>query len=98
MADEINLEVVDYRLKNIENQLSELKDLLVQVPMLNKEIADMDKRLSFAEADIKTVKEDINRMKIAPVKKSAERWQYIIDYIFKGLVALAVAYLFAYKG
>lgn len=91
--DESNIDVLDYRLQSIEAEIKELKGLLVSVPIMNNAIDNLEKRVSTCETNIDLLNREMSKVKNEPVKKSAERWQYISDYIFKTIVTIAVAAL-----
>lgn len=117
-----NFGVINVRLASIETTLSDLKDLLIKVPIISNDMADLERRTTTAEtnidvltkeishikesckpvaemkAEMKTLKDDISLLKLAPIQKNAGRWNYITDYIFKGLVAAACIYLFSKGG
>ena len=126
-SDEKNIEqnnfgVINVRLKSIEATLSDLKDLLIKVPIMVNDMADLERRTTTAETnidvlakevthlkescksitemrvEIKSAKEELNNLKLAPIQKNAGRWNSITDYIFKGLVAAACIYLFSKGG
>lgn len=99
-------EVINYKLTSIENTLSDLKSLLIQVPIMEKDLADLKKDLTELEFETKEqncknaeefrkINDKINTIENEPVKKDASRWRYIVDYIFKAGVAAACVYLFA---
>lgn len=114
--------VINVRLASIESTLSDLKDLLVKVPILTNDMADIERRTTSAEANINylsndmlrlkesckevaefkgelnSIKDEISVLKVAHIQRKANRWEYIIDYLFKGLVAAACVYLFAKIG
>lgn len=94
MSDDIN--VIDYRLQSIENEIKSLKELLVTVPILNNELENMEHRLSTAETNIDLLTKEVSKLKSEPIKKSAEKWNYILDYVFKTVVTIVIGY-FLYK-
>lgn len=133
-AKENDLNLINYRLTAIEKELKELKDLLVTVPLLMKQLETttktFDEKINIVENKIKQnevnndltitevskiktdfavlkndhkadivalkneLKSDINEIKNISTKKAAARFDHIIDYIFKGLVIIAIGYLF----
>lgn len=88
--DESNIDVLDYRLQSIESEIKELKGLLVSVPIMNSTIGNLEKRVSACETNIDLLNREVTKIKNEPAKKSAERWQYICDYIFKTIVAFGI--------
>lgn len=90
------LSVLDYRLKAIEDELKGLKELLVTVPILNNEMQNLEHRVNVCESNVDMAMKEISKIKAEPMKKSAEKWKYITDYIFKSVVAIVIGY-FLYK-
>lgn len=154
------LELLEFRLNSIESEIRELKNLLIQVPLimdklnalttdtkeeldkLNNKIdisnSNIEKKLGVSlsgevsriEEKIKTnedalrmearnrmeqvekrldaveinidllnkklgdVKDELTKVKEEPVRHQAKRWNYIVDYVYKGLVAVAIGYFF----
>lgn len=94
MNDDLN--ILDYRLKAIENEIKSLKDLLVTVPILNNELQNLEHRVDNCEVNIDLLNKEMTKIKAEPIKKSAEKWKYITDYVFKSIVAIIVGW-FLYK-
>lgn len=90
MSENENIGILDFRLKSIESEIKELKQLLVSVPIMNSAIDNLEKRVTACETNIDLLNREVAKVKNEPVKKSAERWQYITDYIFKILVATGI--------
>lgn len=92
------LVLINYRLESIENSLGELKALLVDVPRLKDRITLCEKQTDENKLDIKQLQNEVQEVSQRPAKKDAARWQYILDYVFKTFVAVAVVLLLAKIG
>ena len=90
MSENENIGVLDFRLKSIEEQIKELKQLLVSVPIMNSAIDNLEKRVSACETNIDLLNREVTKVKNEPTKKSAEKWRYISEYIFKAIVAFGI--------
>ena len=88
---EQSADLIAFRLNNIESQLTEMQQLIKTNIVQDKDIKNLQDRMILAENDIVYLKSQVNLLRQEPVKKSAKRWDYIIDYIFKALVAIGVA-------
>lgn len=104
-VSELNLETINYRLTNIEKNLEDLKQLLITVPITQNAVKLLENRIEAAENNIDTlhhefqkIKDEIQDIKCIPLHKSAQRWQYILDYFFKGIVAFVAVFLFGKFG
>lgn len=92
------LALINYRLESIENTLGELKALLVDVPRLQDRITLCEKQTDENKLDIEHLQNEVQEVSQRPAKKDAARWQYILDFVFKTLVAAAVVLLLAKIG
>lgn len=93
MSENDTIGILDFRLKSIEDEIKNLKSLLVSVPIMNNAIDNLEKRVSACETNIDLLNREVSKIKNEPVKKSAEKWHYICDYIFKTIVGLGVTAL-----
>lgn len=87
-----NIGTINFRLSQIESSLQDVKDLLVSVKMAGKDIQELQGDYKTIEERVKKCEQDIAEIRQMPEKKSAERWQYILDYIFKFTISAAVIY------
>lgn len=88
----------DYRLNKMESQLEllaqkvdKLLELFTEFKIQKKDIENIFNRQDELQNDIKAMKEEIQNLKNAPVRRSAEKWNYIIEYAFKSFIALVFA-------
>ena len=102
---EDNVKTIEYRLDKIDTQLEDLKTLMVNSRLQAKDIETINTRIDRLEREQKEIREkiELQEQKLeevaqAPMKKSASRWNYILDYVFKGLVGAAVLYFFVKTG
>lgn len=88
-----NINTIDFRLSQIESSLQDVKDLLVSVKLANKDISELQDDVAKLEQKVQQNADNILLLKNLPDKKSAERWQYIVDYVFKFFVGGIAAYI-----
>ena len=91
-----SVDTINFRLSQIEASLKDVKDLLISVKMAGKDIEDLQSNYKKIEDRLAACEAGITELKQGPDKKAAEKWHYIMDYIFKFVVAGVVA-LFATK-
>lgn len=96
MNEEIG--ILDYRLKSIESELKELKELLVEVPILSNTVQSLEHRISACESNLDTLTMEVSKLKSEPLRHNAEKWKTISDYIFKAVVAVIIGYVFTKIG
>lgn len=82
--------VINYRLAAIEQQLKDLTQLLIKVPIMNNDIKDVTKRVSDLEALVKINTTDIQELKTAPNKDKANKWEHYSSIIFDLVITAAV--------
>lgn len=96
MNEEVN--VLDYRLKSIEEEIKSLKELLIKVPVMNNDIENIEHRVNACELNIDSLSAEITKLKNEPIKKNAEKWQFIMDFIFKSVITVIVGYFLVKVG
>lgn len=96
MNEEVN--VLDYRLKSIEEEIKSLKELLIKVPVMNNDIENIEHRVNACELNIDSLSTEITKLKNEPIKKNAEKWQFIMDFIFKSVITVIVGYFLVKVG
>lgn len=97
-GEDKDIALINYRLVSIEQQISELKELLIDVPRLKDRLVITEKQSEENKNEIEELKYKVQELQNAPVKKDAARWQYILDFIFKLFVSAAVIYFFSQMG
>lgn len=93
-----DLTLINYRLEAIENSLAEVKSLLVDVPRLADRVTLCEKQSTENKDNIEKLEKEIQDIKVKPIKKDAQKWQYILDFIFKSFVAAAAVYFLSKIG
>lgn len=89
----MNEETIGYRLDSIEETLRQLKDLLVTTQRQQDQIDILQKNQYQMQSTLDDIKVDIQELRVRPAMQDSKRWQYILDYIFKALVAAGVGAL-----
>lgn len=105
MPEENEMKLVEYRLGKIEDTLTSFKDILLRVTRQDDRIASLaDKLEAHIRHGASLLDEHERRLRGVeerPMEESSKRWHYIVDYIFKGVVAAGVGtllVLFGLKG
>lgn len=98
-------DMIDFRLTSIEKTLSELKDVMLENKMQARDIQELNKQqrelidaINAHEKRIRDNENDIKDLKNRPVQEKAQKWQFIMDYLFKAVVAIAAGILLAKIG
>lgn len=90
-TQDYRLDKMDRQLEGLEKKVDQLLELLTEFKIQKKDIERIFERQDELKTDMDRLKADVSALKLMPEKKSAERWNYIVEYIFKGIVAVAIA-------
>lgn len=90
MAEVSEFETVNYRLEKIENSIEELRKVLVDSRIQAHDIEDMKSDILRHEGKFDKLENKVHELEVKPTKEKADKWQYILDYVFKSIVAVAI--------
>lgn len=90
---EIENKNIEYRLAGIEKTLAELKDVVIENKMQNRDIADLKEKVkesinAFNAHDIR-----IRELENKPFKEKAGKWSMITDNLLKIIIGIAITLL-----
>ncbi len=91
-----NIGTINYRLTNIESTLTELKTVVLENKLQEKEIKDIKEKLVECLQAFNSHDKRIRSLEIEPVQDKAKKWQTITDMVFKWVIAAGIGY-FALK-
>ena len=92
MDEPENIGTINYRLTNIESTLAELKTVIVENKLQDKEISAVKEKLTECIQAINAHDQRIKKVELEPVESKAARWQQILDSIFKFIIGSAIAF------
>lgn len=97
MAEEIktkeeSLEIMNFRLTNIEKSIEELKDVVLDTKLQERDIKDLAATQNELLKAVNAHDVRIKNLELKPTKEKADRWQFIVEYIFKTVVAGIIIY------
>lgn len=95
-TDKENIGTINYRLTNIESTLTELKTVVLENKLQEKEIKDIKEKLVECLQAFNAHDKRIRQLEIEPVQDKAKKWQTITDMVFKWAISAGIAY-FAIK-
>ena len=81
-----NYKLLEYRLEQIEQTIKSMKITLDNFTTQMATFASYGLRLSALEDEMNKAKEEIAEINSAPYKKDANKWNNIIEWIFKAIV------------
>lgn len=89
--DNVATAAIDYRLNNIEQTLAELKDVVIETRLQQKDIHSlMEKQEEILNA-INSHDRRIRELEQSPAKNKAAKWQIVSDTVFKGVLGAILA-------
>lgn len=88
--------IINYRLTNIESTLAELKTVIVENKLQEKEIQSIKCKLDECIQAFNSHDKRIRNLELEPVQHKADKWQTITDMVFKWVIGAAIGF-FAIK-
>ena len=98
MEEEKSITALNIRLSAIEEQIKDLKTLMMDSVKQESHIQELEKDVSSLEKNEREIFQRLNALEQKPDKDSAKKWNYIADYIFKAVVAFCALYLLSKIG
>ena len=98
MAEVSEFETVNYRLEKIENSIEELRKVLIDSRIQAHDIEDMKADIIRHEGKLDKLETKTQELELKPTKEKADKWQYILDCIFKSIVAVAITVILVKVG
>lgn len=89
---EESLEIMNFRLTNIEKSIEELKDVVLDTKLQERDIKDLAATQNELLKAVNAHDVRIKNLELKPTKEKADRWQFIVEYIFKTAVAGVIIY------
>jgi len=95
---ELEQKTIEFRLNSIEKTLSELKDVLLENKMQNRDIEELKlKTREFINA-VNAHDSRIRELEERPLKDKAGRWATVTDNFLKVVIGIAISMLLARVG
>ena len=90
MEPTANIETVNFRLSSIEATLSELKAVIVENKLQEKEIKDIKEKLVECLQAFNSHDKRIHNLELQPVQDKASKWQMVTDMVFKWAITALI--------
>ena len=90
---ENDTKIINYRLTNIESTLAELKTVIVENKLQEKEIQSIKGKLEETVQAFNSHEKRIRNLELEPVQHKADKWQTITDMVFKWVIGAAIGLL-----
>lgn len=92
MEKDNEIGTINYRLTNIESTLTELKTVIVENKLQEREIKDIKEKLVECLQAFNSHDKRIRNLELQPVQDKASKWQIISDTVFKWFIAAILGY------
>lgn len=91
MEDEAK--AINYRLSNIEKTLAELKDVVIETKLQQKDIDDLKSKEDEILNAVNHHDQRIRALENRPTQEKANRWTTITDTVFKMVITAVFAFV-----
>lgn len=91
MEDEAK--AINYRLSNIEKTLAELKDVVIETKLQQKDIDDLKSKEDEILNAVNHHDQRIRVLENRPTQEKANRWTTITDTVFKMVITAVFAFI-----
>lgn len=95
---DVDLGTVNFRLSQIEDSIKDLRTVVLETKLQERDIKDLSEQQTELLQAINAHDARLKTLEQKPLKEKAEKWQYIMDFIFKVLVAAAITYVLSKIG
>jgi len=95
---DVDLGTVNFRLSQIEDSIKDLRTVVLETKLQERDIKDLSEQQTELLQAINAHDVRLKALEQKPLKEKAEKWQYIMDFIFKVLVAAAITYVLSKMG
>ena len=95
---DVDISTVNFRLSQIEDSIKDLRTVVLETKLQERDIKDLYAQQTELLQAINAHDARIKTLEQKPLQDKANKWQYIMDFIFKVLVAAAITYLLSKFG
>ena len=95
---DVDLGTVNFRLSQIEDSIKDLRTVVLETKLQERDIKDLTEQQTELLQAINAHDNRIKNLEQKPLQDKAAKWQYIMDFIFKVLVAASVTYILSKIG
>lgn len=98
MASEITMKTLNYRLEQLEKSVSELKSLLVDSKLQDKDIKSLNEKVENLETKVEELETRVGNLEKAPAVTKASWFDKGVDIVFKLAITAGVGIVLAKIG
>ena len=95
---DVDISTVNYRLTQIEDSIKDLRTVVLETKLQERDIKDLYEQQTELLQAINAHDTRLKALEQKPLQDKAAKWQYIMDFIFKVLVAAAITFVLSKIG
>lgn len=94
----VDIATVNYRLSQIEDSIKDLRTVVLETKLQERDIKDLSEQQTELLQAINAHDARLKTLEQKPTQEKAAKWQYIMDFLFKVLVAAAITFVLSKIG
>ena len=94
----VDLGTVNFRLSQIEDSIKDLRTVVLETKLQERDIKDLSEQQTELLQAINAHDARLKSLEQKPTQEKAAKWQYIMDFLFKVLVAATITYVLSKLG
>lgn len=94
----VDITTVNFRLSQIEESIKDLRTVVLETKLQERDIKDLSEQQTELLQAINAHDARLKTLEQKPTQEKAAKWQYIIDFLFKVLVAAAITFVLSKIG
>lgn len=94
----VDLGTVNFRLSQIEDSIKDLRTVVLETKLQERDIKDLSEQQTELLQAINAHDARLKTLEQKPTQEKAAKWQYIMDFLFKVIVAAAITYVLSKLG
>ena len=94
----VDISTVNYRLSQIEESIKDLRTVVLETKLQERDIKDLNEQQTELLQAINAHDTRLKILEQKPTQEKAAKWQYIMDFLFKVLVAAAITFVLSKIG
>lgn len=95
---DVDISTVNYRLTQIEDSIKDLRTVVLETKLQERDIKDLSEQQTELLQAINAHDARLKTLEQKPLQDKAAKWQYIMDFIFKVIVAAAITFVLSKIG
>jgi len=95
---DVDISTVNFRLAQIEESIKDLRTVVLETKLQERDIKDLYEQQTELLQAINSHDARLKTLEQKPTQEKAAKWQYVMDFLFKVLVAAAITFVLSKIG